>query len=240
MKKVHIWDTSLKNEVITADRFWVQNQSDNHLHPISLDNARTLILGDQASTIPTLRSRVNQLETEQSNIALKMVAENDCPDSNLLLCEDFVVPDKIDTFTCKVLSVVAGDNGIDVATLDGIIPGAWYTISDGVSQEYFQIRSCIKNGTVFRILADKNLVNTYTIADTILLRSTSEIGVGVAYGSGDKKGFNWSPSLKWQGVNANVASTIKSETTQDKIDNFTIDGDITFTPGGLITLGGND
>ncbi len=230
---------SLKTEVSTTDKFWAQNQSDNHLHPISLDNARTLILGDQASTIPLLSSRLNQVEIEQSNIMLKMVAENECPDSDLLLAENFVVPDKIDTFSVKVKSVVAGDNGIDIETLAGIIPGAWYWITDGVSQEYIQIKSCIKNGSVYRILVNSNIANTYNIDDTVLYRTTAEIGAGVAYGSGDKKGFNLQPSIKWQGVSANVAMAIQLETTQANADAFTQSGDVAFTADGLFTLVSN-
>jgi len=231
---------SLKTEVTTADRFWAQNQSDNHLHPISLDNARNLILGDQASTIPTLRNRVNQLEIEQSNIALKLVAENDCPDSNLLLAEDFVVPDKIDTFTVQVLSIVAGDNGIDVETLTGIIPGAWYWVTDGVNQEYIQIKSCIKNGSVYRILVNSNIINTYSVPDTIIYRTTAEIdNTGVAYGAGDKKGFNWAPNITWSGVSANVATTAVLATTQTNADTFVQSGDVAFTSDGLFTLSAN-
>lgn len=231
---------SLKNEVTTADKFWAQSQSDNHLHPISLDNTRNVILGDQASTIPMLRSRVNQLEIEQANIALKMVAENDCPDSNLLLAEDFVVPDKIDTFAVKVKSVVAGDNGIDVQTLNGIILGAWYWITDGVNQEYIQVKSCIKNGSVYRILITSNIVNTYSIDDTMIYRTTSEIdNTGVAYGAGDKKGFNWQPATVWKGVIANVASIAKVETTQANADTFEQSGDVAFTADGLFTIAAN-
>ena len=227
---------SLKNEVTTTDKFWVQSTSDKHLHGMSLDNTRTLILGDQASTIPVLASRVNQLEIEQSNIALKLVAENDCPDSNLLLVEDFAVPDKIDIFSVQVLSIVAGDNGIDVQTLTGIIPGAWYWVTDGVNQEYVQIKSCIKNGSVYRTLVNSNIVNTYTVADTMIYRTTAEIGSGVAYGSGDKKGFNWQPTIVWQGVNANVATTAVLETTQSNADAFTQSGAVAFTTDGFFTI----
>ena len=230
---------SLKTDVTTADKFWVQSGSDNHLHGMSLDNTRTLILGDQASTIPTLRSRVRQLETELANIALRQVAENECPDSNMLIAEDFEVPDKIDTFTVNVKSIVAGDNGIDVETLTNIIPGAWYWVTDGVSQEYIQVKSCIKNGSVHRILVNSNIVNTYNVDNTMIFRTTAELGVGVAYGSGDKKGFNWQPPIVWQGVVSNVATTERLQTTQANADAFTKSGDVAFTADGLFTLATN-
>ena len=224
--------------VTDCTNVFVNQGNQRLLNQMTMDDFRTKVLGAQASTIPALSGRVTQLEREQVNISLALVAQQIYPDYNMLLSEDFVVPDKIDTFVCNVLSVVAGDNGIDVETLYAIVPGAWYTISDGVNSEYFQVRSCIKNGSVFRILANTNLTNTYKIEETLILRSTAKIAAGVVYGSGDKKGFNWSPSLVWQGVNANVASTIKLETVQEKSDEFEIDGDIAFTSGGLATLGG--
>ena len=227
---------SLKTDVTTADKFWVQSASDKHLHGMSLDDTRTLILGDQASTIPTLRSRVSQLEIEQANIALRLEAENECPDSNMLIAEDFQVPDKIDTFTVKVKSIVAGDNGIDVETLTNIVPGAWYWVTDGVSQEYIQVKSCIKNGSVYRILINSNIINTYSIADTMIYRTTAEIGLGVAYGSGDKKGFTWSPPVVWQGVVSNVATAERLQTIQANSDAFTKSGEVAFTADGLFTL----
>lgn len=233
---IHAAMPQLKEAVTETNTLWVQKDNDNHLHPMPVHEAQRVILGGEASTIPSLKGRLTQLEREQANISLALTAQQIYPDYNMLLSEDFIVPDKIDTFACKVLSVVAGDNGIDVETLSGIVPGAWYTITDGVNQEYFQIQSCIKNGSVFRILANKNLSNTYKIDETLILRSTAEIGAGVVYGSGDKKGFNWSPSLIWQGVESNVATTIKLETTQEKADEFIISGEIAFTGSGFITL----
>lgn len=227
---------SLKSDVTTTDKFWVQSASDKHLHGMSLDNTRTLILGDQASTIPTLRSRVSQLEIEQANIALRLEAENKCPNSNMLLAEDFQVPDKIDTLAIKVKSIVAGDNGIDVKTLVGITPGAWFWVTDGVNQEYIQNKSCIKNGDVFRMLITSNIVNTYNIENTMIYRTTAEIAAGVAYGSGDKKGFNWTPSLAWAGVVSNVAMSMSLETTQANADAFAQSGDVAFTLDGYFTI----
>jgi hypothetical protein len=227
---------NLKPEVVTPSHFWVQELADKQLHPVSLDNTRRAILGGEASTIPVLNGRLTQVEREQANIALRLEAEGIYTDGNMMLSEDFVIPDAIDTFVVNVLSVVAGDNGIDVASMTGILPGAWYTITDGINQEYILVKSCIKNGSVFRIIANKNIEYTYLIAQTLILRSTAQIGVGVVYGSGDKKGFLWQPSVVWSGVNANVAVSLPLETTQANAELFDIDGDIGFTSDGFITL----
>lgn len=209
----------------------------NKLHRISLDDTRTLILGDSAATIPVLRSRVSQLEIDQANMALKMQAETDLPDLPLLLAEDFADPDKIDTYNVKVNSAVAGDNGIDIQTDYGVITGAWYWISDGISQEYIQIKAVIKNGSVYRVLAASNLVNTYNLDATYLYRTTSMILDGVASGSGYRKGLSWKPTVTFQGEKAETKYTIPFETTQDKAADFDLTGDIVFTTDGHISLG---
>lgn len=153
-----------------------------------------------------------------------------------MIAEDFVNPDMVDTFVCNVTSVAAGDNSIDVSSLTGILLGSWYTITDGINQEYVQVKSCIKNGSILRLILNQNIECTYLIAQTILLRSTAQIGNGVVYGSGDKKGFLWSPSTVWKGVNSNVATTVLLETTQNNADLFTSSGDVAYTTDGFFTL----
>ena len=222
--------------LLTAD------DTGNKLHRISLDDTRTLILGDSAATIPVLRSRVSQLEIDQANMALKMQAETDLPDLPLLLAEDFTNPDKIDTYSVKVNSAVAGDNGIDIQTDYGVITGAWYWISDGINQEYIQIKAVIKNGSVYRVLATDNLKNTYNLPATYMYRTTSMILDGTASGSGDRKGFQWIPNAdKWTGKQADSTATNYIQSTQKNASEFNVlEGNIYFTADGKITIGGND
>lgn len=189
-----------------------------------------------ALNIPLLRSRVSQLEIDQANMALKMQAETDLPDLPLLLAEDFTNPDKIDTYSVKVNSVVAGDNGIDIETDSAVITGSWYWISDGINSEYIQIKSVIKNGNVCRVLATVNLKNTYNLPATYMYRTTSLVLDGTASGSGDRKGFQWKPTTIWKGVISNVAETDTLETTQDKAAGFTVTGDGAFSSDGYFTL----
>jgi hypothetical protein len=225
----------VQEPVKTTDAFWA-NKSDNQLHALSVDDARKLILAGDASSIPVMRSRINQLETELDNVTLKMVAQDECPESNLLLSEDFKESDMVDQYTVKVNSAVAGDNGIDIETDNAVITGSWYWISDGISSEYIQIKSVIKNGSVYRVLATDNLKNTYNLPATYMYRTTSLITQGMASGSGDRKGFQWKPTVSWQGVNSNVAEVSRLETTQDKAADFTVTGDGIFSADGYYTL----
>lgn len=122
--------------------------------------------------------------------------------------------------------------GIDVETLTNIIPGAWYWVTDGVSQEYIQVKSCIKNGSVHRILVNSNIVNTYNVDNTMIFRTTAELGVGIAYGSGDKSVLIGS-RRSFGRVVSNVATTERLQTTQANADAFIKSGDVAFTADGL-------
>ena len=124
----------------------------------------------------------------------------------------------------------------NVANLAGLRVGSTYTIADGSKQEYVQIKSVIKNETTLRVILTNHLQNTYNINSTFLYRTTATISNNQAIGTGNSKNYSWYPNEIWSGVNANVASTIKLETTQEKADEFDIDGDIAFTIDGLVTL----
>lgn len=189
-----------------------------------------------SSEIALLKSRVNQVEIEESNILMKMEANNDCPNSNLVMYEDLKNPSKIDQFLVKVTSIAAGSNAVDIATLKNVLPGAYYTLSDGVTQEVVQIKSCIRNGSVLRVLTTANIVGNFTVADTYLYRTTTEIESGVAYGSGDKKGFNWTPNTTWKGATSSTQVTQASDTSQSNSDSFTNSNEITYTSDGKLSI----
>ena len=223
-------------DTTATDGFFAHKAEDSKIHKMSIQDTRRVILGDEASTIPVMRSRIAQLETELDNVTLKMVAADEAPDSNLLITEDFKNPDMVDTYAVKVNSAVAGDNGIDIETDSAVITGSWYWISDGINSEYIQLKSVIKNGSVYRVLATENLKNTYNLPVTYMYRTTSLILDGTASGSGDRKGFQWKPTTKWSGVISNVAEVEKLETTQDKADDFVVTGDGAFSSDGFFTL----
>lgn len=205
---------------------------------ISADHLKTQILGDM-SDMPTLQARVRQLERENANLALKMEAENKMPDCNMLLAENFKEPDSIDTLSIKVTSCAAGDDSIDLERLYGVITGSWYWIADGVNDEFIQVKSCIKNGSVYRIITAQKLLNTYDLANTYIYRTTADISMGEALGAGDKRGFVYSPSFQWAGAMANTSKDILFQMTQDKADTFDVDctgGSIVFGADGLASI----
>ena len=222
----------------TPSHLWAQTASDGQLHPIAIDTVKQTILGGDGTDITILRGRVNQTERELANMALRLEAENIYPDYNALIAEDFTDPDLVDQFACAITSIVAGDDSVDVETLVGIVPGAWYTISDGVYQERCQIKSVVKNGSTYRLIMQTEIQHTYVSGQTNLYRSTAEIqtAAGLAEGAGDRKTALWAPALVWTGTNANTTTAVPLVTTTGNSAAFTASGDIGYTADGAVTL----
>ncbi len=224
--------------VTTCNSIIVQQSDPKTINPMSVDDAKKLILGGNGADITQMRSQIDQIGREQANMALAMEAQQIYPDYNALLAEDFTKPDLVDQFSRAITSIVAGDDSIDVETLRGIVPGAWYTISDGVYQETCQVRSAVKNGSTYRLIMQSTVVNTYVSGQTYLYRSTAEIqtSAGQAEGAGDRRTALWQPTTTWVGVNANTTMFLPLTTTTDNLAAFSVSGDVAFTADGFASL----
>ena len=212
-------------------------QAGDKLNHISIDNLRLQVLGD-TSTIPVLNSRVRQLERENANLALRLEAEGMMPDCNMLLAENFKNPDSVDRFEVDVTSCAAGDDSIDVLSNYGFIVGSWYWITDGVHAEYVQVKSVIKNGSVYRVILTKPLTETYQIEQTKIYRTTAWISASGVHGSGDVLGVTYKPTITWRGTSEGGVADSNEQllTSQDNADNFSIKGLIAFNDNDLATL----
>lgn len=210
--------------------------NDSNLHKIAINDVRSTLLGTQASSIPIILSRLSQLEIEVANNALSRVAQEDAPDSNLLVTEDFTDPDMVDLFKVRVISVVAGSNSIDLESLNGIIVGASYWISDSRSQEYVKVESVTKNGATNRVILTSPLKKTYSDTATFLYRTTAVLDTSRAFGSGEQRGFSIVPDTVWSGVKGASDNILALDTSLSNINSFSIEGDITFNSSGFITL----
>ena len=204
-----------------------------------MDSLKTIVLGGNGADIIQMRSEIDQIGREQANMALALEAQNIYPDYNALLAEDFKNPDLVDQFSCAITSIVAGDDSIDVETLRGIVPGAWYTISDGVYQETCQVRSAVKNGSTYRLIMQSAIVNTYVSGQTYLYRSTAEIqtSAGQAEGAGDRRTALWQPTTPaFTGSAANAPISTTLQTTAANASSFTSTSGIAYTADGLVTI----
>lgn len=231
-------------QTTTATHFWVQQAADGKIHPMGLADAQSAILGGNANVIPVMAAQIDATNRELSNMALYMQAMQTYPDYNALIAEDFTPTTNADVFSCQVTSVGAGSNSIGVATLQGIVEGSWYTVTDGVNQEAVQITAVIQNGTTLRAQLASNIVSTYNTAATMLYRTTAQIvagtvgqpGTGSSQGAGNQSVSTWAPTTIWSGVNANNPVTAALNTSQANSGSYTISGSIAFDANGNVTL----
>lgn len=227
---------TLGDEVTSTKYFWAQDD-DINLHPISTKNARLLILGADASDIPKLDRRLTQTEINLANLYMQLNAERELGlEPNLMLIEDFADTAHLDTYAVVVTAQAAGIAEICVESDADILCGHWYTITDGINQEYRQVRSVAKNPDAVIVIFEQILNNTYNLACTYLMRTTARIIDGCATGAGDLRGKSYTFSEVWQGTGADTTVSQTLNTNQSNIDNFDLSGDYAFTADGEFTL----
>lgn len=142
----------------------------------------------------------------------------------------------IDRTIVAVPSAAEGDDSLDVATMEGLMPGRVYTITDGVREEHVTIKNCIKNGRVFRVILTRGLLETYSLNEATLNRTTANVEHGEARGTAPRLATLWNPDYTWQGFKAGASSSINMELTLDKSFEYEVEGDIIYTSDGHVTL----
>jgi hypothetical protein len=213
--------------------FWTRTSGDgNKLRPVSLDEAKKAILG--VRDIESMNLRLEKAEDNIGEIILVLDAQNIYPGYSHMLLENFNPPDQIDTYTCNVLSVVAGDDSLDCSPVAGMIPGSVYTITDGINFEIVQVKSVsIENG-IQRVILEEPITKTYRLAYCHLYRTSALIQDGKVYGPSISKTHTWAISGVWQGQNANEEFDIPLAVSVG--GEYQASGDIAITPDGLLTL----
>lgn len=226
----------LGDEVTTTNNFWAQDD-DINLHPISLKNARLLILGADAADIPKIDRRLTQTEINIANLYMQLNAERELGlEPNLMLIEDFKDTANVDTYSCQVTAQAAGIAEVCIDDDTNILCGHWYTITDGLQSEYLQVKSVAKNPEAIIVIFEQILTNTYNLAGTYLMRTTARIIDGYATGAGDLRGKTYTFAEKWQGTGADTTVAQLLNTSQGNVDNFELTGDYAFTSEAEFTL----
>ena len=90
----------------------------------------------------------------------------------------------IDTTSVNVLSVVRGDDSIDVDSIDGLIEGSNYILSDGVKTALVQIKNIITGNDLKRLILYNSVSEQFLEGRTKLLRTDGTIGEGTISGDG--------------------------------------------------------
>ncbi|MBR4641566.1 MAG: hypothetical protein IKO74_02450 [Selenomonadaceae bacterium] len=219
-----------------ANSVWV-NGGDNQLHPMPVSALGKQILGGDASNIPKMNSRLTQAEINLANIYLQLKSKEELGiEGNLLMIEPFTDKDCCDMYACKVIVAVAGVDDIQLETDKDILVGSWYTLTDGTNSELVQIKSVARNDTKVVAILEQNVIYTYNLNNTQLLRTTSTIGDQSAGGAGDIRATTLNFTETFTGTGGNAEQVLPLNTTQNNANNFTVTGGGTFTVDGYFTL----
>ena len=215
--------------------FWTFAENDTQrLRPSSLAQTRLSLIGTH--DIESLVSRVERLEDALSQTLLELEMQNVFPGYSHFIIEDFKIINQLDMYTCAVTSVVAGDDSVDCEPLDGMLPGSWYTLTDGIFSELVQVDSISLENGIQRVILKEPVKNTYTLANTQMFRTSAQIDSNIALGPDARKSFSWSPSLIWQGRGANSDFTVRLNSSMGNSDAFNFSGNISLNSDSYITL----
>ena len=199
--------------------FWTFAKNDTQrFRPATVQQAREALIGTY--DVNRLSARLDRLEDNVAEILLSLEMMSSYPGYTHYLIEDFKNVNQIDRFKSKVTSIITGDDSIDVEPLDGMLPGSWYTISDGIYSERVQVGSInIENG-IQRVILTDTIKNTYTLSNTYIMRSSTEIQTGSARSAGSSGVLTWSPGIAWRGISdkAVVSVTWGASTMEMKED----------------------
>ena len=216
--------------------FWSYTAGDSErIRPATLDQTRIALFG--TADIQGMNSRIERLEDamNQASLTLGLLQGFDEKYSHYM-AEDFKDSNTLDVFSATITSIVAGDDSIDVAPIDGMIPGSLYTITDGISTEVVQVESInIENG-IQRIILTDRIRNTYILGNAQIYRTSAVIDAQTAVGASARVKISWEPVLEWQGTGTNETFSVSANTTLNNTKAFSLSGGAALNSSGLVSL----
>ena len=216
--------------------FWSYQSGDTErIRPATLEQTRQALFG--TADIQGMNGRIERLEDALNQVALSLeILQGSSTQYSHYMAEDFTDSSTLDTFSASVTSIVAGDDSIDVAPIDGMIPGSFYTVTDGIRSEIVQVESInIENG-IQRIILKDRIKNTYILASAQIYRTSAVINGSVAVGATARMKVAWEPSLVWRGTGESESFTVSANTTLNNSKAFTLSGNAVLNSSGLVSL----
>lgn len=216
--------------------FWTYAENDTQrLRPASLAQARNELIGTY--DMANLTRRIEVLEDTLAQTLLELEMKSMYPDYTHYIIEDFRNVNQIDTYKAKVTSIIAGDDSIDCEPLSGMLPGAFYTISDGINSEVVQAETISLENGIQRVILKDEIQNTYNLSSTEIYRTSAGFSEGHASGAGVLKSHTWIPSLTWSGQGENTEAMIPGRTEISSLNMFELSGSMTVNDNGYAVLG---
>ena len=179
--------------------------------------------------------QIAQLERQNMLNALSMKASGLEVDENNIIVEVFQdgTPTTIDQTNAEIVSVIRGDDSVDITDVKNLIKGGVYIITDGETSEEVQIKEnlgTIENG--YRILFAEDVANNYKNGKARLYRSSMKISDGKAYGGGINCTQTWNPEIDFEGTSGE--STIKAAADFTNGLGFEIEGAVVDANGQIV------
>ena len=148
--------------------------------------------------------RTLQLERQYMVTALAMKAAEMPVDEYGLMLDVFqdYYNSAIDQTVAEVVSVILGDDSVDIADAKNLIKGGIYQLTDGDVSEEVQIKEnlgTIANG--WRILFTADVTKNYSNNAARLYRSSAKVMNGKAYGGGISRTKTWDANVDFEGSN---------------------------------------
>ena len=201
-----------------------------------------LMPGEEEEKYTEILQRLNSLDIsvfmrQIAQLERAMKASGLEVDENNIIVEVFHdgIPTTIDQTNAEIVSVIRGDDSVDITDVKNLIKGGVYIITDGETSEEVQIKEnlgTIENG--YRILFMNDVVNSYKNGKARLYRSSMKISDGKAYGGGINCTQTWNAGIDFEGTS--VETTIKAAADFTNGLGFEIEG-ATVDANGQIVLG---
>lgn len=223
-------------EITSSPYYWAVG-TDNNLHPISKANMQTQLLGSNIYELPHLDSRISQTEINISNLFAELSAlQSNGLEANLLFAENFETAQFCDLTKIKVVHNFGSDLGVCVNSLEGILEGHYYTLSDGLQSQTLRVSRVGTNDGDLKVFFDEPLTKTFDTKKTYLYRSTGVIVDSSLGGAGELRETIAKINSTYSGVAALSTATLSSAFDLDHKDGYTLSGDCAFTADGRFTL----
>lgn len=215
--------------------FWTYSENGEKIfRPVDLSDVKDSILGNYDAD--TINARVRVLEDALAQILVSLEVENLYPDYSHFIAEDFNDTSELDLYTCRVTSVIAGDDSIDCEPLYGMIPGSFYMLTDGINQELVQVDSISIENNIQRVILTQPVKNTYILNACTLYRTSANILTGQALGASARKYKSWPANISFSGSAASAVSEIALKTDINNSGNFEITGQGGFNASGQAAI----
>ena len=148
----------------------------------------------------------------------------------------------IDMTTVNVLTMIQGDDSLDVDSIAGLIEGSNYLLTDGVTTANVQIKHIVVEGSINRVILKDGVAQQFLAGRTKLIRSNGNIAAGKISGDGAIFTTNLIPLANAEtGANISVSRAhlvVKHENIADaEIKAELALRDATFVKGEVIAIG---